>query len=281
MPMQFACTGLIGLIVARMSHAVFRIPRLWAVAIGCLLVSGPFFRYIEGNFFLSTLMSLPVLLHLLWIAAAARPGRRLLEPSAVVRLGAHYVLLLFMYPSFLFAGLALQAVVLGLVALASIQSESAGRAAWVTHLEQAGRSAAAAAVACGVLIAIVPDHFEWSLRSARYLTRPGVAGWAMDLISPLAVFGGPGTSAASRSAIRRAWGIGAYFSPSADRPVFLAASPGDERCGTDLRRVRRGSHPGVLRLLPGARPDLPAVEVRVVLHAADDLRGVCRRPPPA
>jgi len=64
-------------------------------------------------------------------------------------------------------------------------------------------------------------------------------------------------------------------------PVFLAVSPGDERGGADLRRVRRGNHPGVLLLLPGARPDLPAVEVRVVFHAADNLHGVRRRPPPA
>ena len=210
MPLQFACTGLIGLFVARLSHAVFRVPRVWAVAIGCVLVSGPFFRYVEGNFFLSTLMSLPVLLHLLWLTASGRPGRRLLDLSLVIRFGAHYVLLLFMYPSFLVAGLALQVVILGLVAVASIQSDPAGMAGWAAHLKQAGRSAAAAAVACGALVAMVPGHFEWSIDMARYLSRPGVAGWPLDLISPLALFGVPGhfdlISVGDPS--RRPWAIG-------------------------------------------------------------------------
>jgi hypothetical protein len=211
MPLQFACTGLIGLFVARLSHAVFRIPRVWAVAIGCVLVSGPFFRYVEGNYFLSTLMSLPVLLHLLWSTASGRPGRRLLDLSLVVRFGAHYVLLLFMYPSFLVAGLALQVVILGLVAVASIQSDPDGMARWAAHLKQAGRSAAASAVACGALVAMVPGHFGWSIEMARYLSRPGVAGWPRDLISPLALFGVPGhfDLISVGDPARRPWAIGA------------------------------------------------------------------------
>ena len=128
MPMQFVCTGLIGLTVARISHAVFPIPRVWAITIACILVSGPFFRYIAGSYYLSTLLSLPVLLHLLWTTAGERSGRRLLDFSLALRFGAHYVLLLFLYPVFLFAGVALQIVVVGLVAMASIQSEASGKA---------------------------------------------------------------------------------------------------------------------------------------------------------
>jgi hypothetical protein len=192
MPLQFTCAGLIGLIAARMSHAVFRIPRVWAVATGCILVSGPFFRYVEGNYFLSTLMSLPILLHLLWMTASERPGRRLLDLSLVIRFWAHYVVLLFMYPPIFFPGLALQAVILGLVAVASIQSEPTARAGWGEHVRDAVRSAAAAAVACGGLVAADPVHFAQSIDRVRYLSLPGVAGWSLDLISPLALFGVPG-----------------------------------------------------------------------------------------
>ena len=75
----FVCTGLIGLVVARTSHAVFRIPRVRAITIACILVSGPFFRYVAGDYFLSTLMSLPVLATASVLLAAfppvvARPG---------------------------------------------------------------------------------------------------------------------------------------------------------------------------------------------------------------
>lgn len=194
MPLQFAFSGLVGLTVARVSHAVFQIPRVWAVATSCVLVSGPFFRYVEGNFFLSTLMSLPVLLHLLWLTVAMRPGRRLLDLQLVMRCWSHYVLLLFMYPSLLVAGLVLQFVVLGLVAAASIQSDTNGVAGWTAHMKEAGRSAAAQVVAFVALVAMVPGHFQWSIEMVRDFTRPGVAGWPLDLISPMALFGVPGRS---------------------------------------------------------------------------------------
>ena len=210
MPMQFVCTGLIGLVVARMSHAVFPIPRVWAIMIACILVSGPFFRYVAGNYFLSTLMSLPVLLHLLWTTAGERSGRRLLDFSLALRFGAHYVLLLFLYPAFLFAGVALQAVVLGLGAIASIQSEASGKAGWGVHLKQAGGTAAAVVVACGALIGMAPGHVAWALDMAGYLSRAGVAGWPLDFISPLAIFGIPGhfDHTAITNPTHRPWAVG-------------------------------------------------------------------------
>jgi hypothetical protein len=192
MPAQFVCTALIGLVVARISREVFPIPCRWAVAIACILVSGPFFRYVAGNYFLSTLMSLPVLLHLLWTTVAGSSGRGLLDPWLALRFWAHYVLLLFLYPAFLFAGVAFQIVVLGLVAIASIQSDVSGKAGWGAHLKQAGGTAAAIVIAGVALIGLVPGHVAWALDMARYLSQAGVAGWPLDFISPLAIFGVPG-----------------------------------------------------------------------------------------
>jgi len=211
MPLQFACAGLIGLTVARMSHAAFRVPRVWAVAVGCVLVSGPFFRYVEGNYFLSTLMALPVLLHLLWITAGERPGRRLVDPPLVIHFWAHHVLLVFLYPPFLVAGLVLQAIILSLVAVASIQSEPAGRAGWGAHVKRFGRSAAAVAMALIGLVAVDPGHFAASMNWVRYLALPGVAGWPLDLVSPRALFGVPGhfDLITVRDKAHRPWAIAA------------------------------------------------------------------------
>lgn len=191
MPMQFLCTAAVGLLAARLARTVFGVPVTAAVAIGCVLVSGPFFRYIAGNYFLSTLMSLPVLLHLVWLTSGEERDGRVIEPWLALAFAAHYTLLLLLYPVFLFAGLGLQAAVVGLRAAAAWTGPRANWT-WRDLLRQAGRTAVASATAAAAVVAMFPSHLEWSYKMARYLSKAGVAGWPLDFISPLGLFGMPG-----------------------------------------------------------------------------------------
>jgi len=192
MPMQFACTGLLGLAAARIGHDVFRIPRTWAIAFGSILVSAPFFRYVAGSYFLSTLLSLPILLHLMWVTIRESGQRRIADLLwLALRIGAHYVLLLFLYPVLLFAAIALQFVIVALTAIARGQSRDQDTVARATVLGQAGRTIAAMALAFVGLLAVARDHVGWALNMAHYLSQ-AAAGWRLGFISPLAILGFPG-----------------------------------------------------------------------------------------
>ena len=142
MPAQFALTALIGVFAARISRSVFTVSRASALAIACIVVSGPFFRYVAGHYFLSTLMSTPILLYLLWTTVTCR-SRGFLDAGLAIRFGSAYVLLLFIYPFLFFAGVAAQMAAIVLTLIAEFQS--------------------------------------------------GGGGWPLDIISPLALLGLPGT----------------------------------------------------------------------------------------
>jgi hypothetical protein len=128
MPAQFALTALIGVFAARISGSVFRLSPTSSLAIACILVSGPFFRYVVGAYFLSTLMATPILLYLLWTTVEYR-AQRVLDAGLAIRFGSAYVLLLLMYPFLLFAAVAAQVAAIALTLVAEFQSGEVGRAA--------------------------------------------------------------------------------------------------------------------------------------------------------
>ena len=111
MPIQFALIALTGTMVAAISRSLFDLSRRAAFAVACIFVTGAFFRYVAANYFLSTLMAMPLLLYLLWTTVAERADR-MVDASLAVRFGAVYVLLLFIYPFLLFAGIGLQTAAL-------------------------------------------------------------------------------------------------------------------------------------------------------------------------
>ena len=190
MPAAFALSALIGLMAARISRSVFGLSRGAALAIGCALVCGPFFRYIAGAYFLSTLMATPVVLYLLWTTVSYRPSR-FVDAGAILRFGSTQILLLFIYPFLLLAGLLAQAAAMGGMLLAGCQSDGSGR----SHAAvSAGRTACAALIPLALLGVGLWPRFVWSLDMIRSLSRVGVAGWPLDLISPLAMLGWPGTN---------------------------------------------------------------------------------------
>ena len=191
MPAQLAATALVGVLVARISHGVFRMSVASAMVVGGIFISGPFFRYMATAYFLSTLMSLPILLYLLWTTVVFRPQRWLDAPLAV-RFGSAYVLLLFIYPFLFFVALAAQMAAVALTFGADLQPGEAIRSSWRDAGRNTGRTLCAILAPLGMLALVLRQRLEWALDMVLSLSQPGVAGWPLDIISPLAVLGLPG-----------------------------------------------------------------------------------------
>ena len=212
MPVQFAVTALIGVLVARVSHAVFGMSVAAALVIGGVLISGPFFRYVSAGYFLSTLMSTPILLYLLWTTVAYRPQHWLDAPLAI-RFGSAYVLLLIIYPFLFFVGLAAQMGAVVLMFGADLQPGEGIWSSWRDAGRKTGRTMCAILAPLGVLVLVFRQRLEWALDMVLSLSQPGVAGWPLDVISPLALLGLPGTLADGgqvESPAERAWAIGIF-----------------------------------------------------------------------
>ncbi len=190
MPAQFALIALTGVFAARISRSVFTVSRGAALAIACILVSGPFLRYIAFCYFLSTLMSTPIVLYLLWTTVSHR-SQRVLDAGLAIRFGSAYVLLLFLYPFLLAVGLAAQLAAVVLTLVAEVQSGDARGPAWRGAGQNAGRTMFAILLPLAVLAVGLRERVTWSANLLRPFSQPGVAGWPLDLISPSALLGLP------------------------------------------------------------------------------------------
>ncbi|MEO5740231.1 MAG: hypothetical protein ABIS29_06525 [Vicinamibacterales bacterium] len=188
MPAQFALTALIATLSARIAHSIFGIHRGAAVAIGAMVISAPFFRYIVGAYYLSTFITAPVFLYLLWTTLSLRPVQFFNLP-VFIRFSSAYLLLLFTYPFLLFTGLAAQ---IGAILLMWVSELQAERSRWREVSRAAAASLIAIAASFGVVAVVFSDRLKWSLDMVTGLSQVGVAGWPLELISPLAVFGFPG-----------------------------------------------------------------------------------------
>ena len=192
MPAAFAATALTGVFAARISRSVFGLSRGAGIAIAGILISGPFFRYIASNYFLSTLMAMPILLYLVWTTVSCRPSR-FVDTGVAIRFGSAYVLLLFVYPFLFFVGVGAQAVTVVLMLVAERQAGDEAMSAWREAARNAVRRFGTMAAPLALIGLGLFKRVTWSINEVRSLARIGVAGWPLDLISPLAMLGLPGT----------------------------------------------------------------------------------------
>ena len=192
MPAAFAVTALTGIFAARISRSIFGAARGAAIAIGAILISGPFFRYIAGAYFLSTLMAMPVLLYLVWMTIVSRPSR-FIDGGAAIRFASAYVLLLFIYPFLFVVGIGAQSAAMVLTMVAEGQTGESGGRAWREACWNGTRRFATAVTPLALLALGLFKHLAWSIDEVRSLAPIGVAGWPLSLISPMAVLGLPGT----------------------------------------------------------------------------------------
>jgi hypothetical protein len=192
MPALFGAAALVALLAARMAKAAFGASAAWSVAIGAILICGPFFRYLLGCYFLSTMMALPVFLHLVWLTALDRSDRRLIDPRLWLRFTPHYALLFLLYPVLFSSVVVAQLAVVALNAFAEWQSAPSGRAYAAREVRIAVRVLAGMAVGLGLVAGAMRDHVFWTWRMAQGLSVKNAAGWPMGVISPQALFGLPG-----------------------------------------------------------------------------------------
>jgi hypothetical protein len=171
MPALFGLCALIALVSARISRSVFHLSFPWALAIGATLISGPFFRYIAGNYFLSSLIALPIFVHLLWVTIASKESGG--AAALALQCLAHYVVLLLTYPVLLVIAVAVQCGI-----------------CLVAHsLTKVG----VVAVAVLGMAALAPQAAVNGFRNVVHLSQSGVSRWPLEFISPLALIGAPGS----------------------------------------------------------------------------------------
>jgi hypothetical protein len=189
MPLQFSLSAAIALLAARISRSVFRVSWFWALALGAAVISGPFFRYIAGHYFLSTLLTVPILLNLLWITIKSVEGRRRVDVPLGLCFATHYVLLLLTYPILLAIGLAVQAGIAAAAAAASGWRQHSN--AWRDTGMLLTRAAAVIGLGLAGTVAVAPQHVFTAAQGVFRLSQVGVAGWPLRLIAPAALFGFP------------------------------------------------------------------------------------------
>jgi hypothetical protein len=192
MPAAFAFAAWLAVLVSRISRDIFRLSWGAALIVGALAISTPFYRFIVGEYFLSSVMALPVFLFLMWRTVRHVPARPLDRAVAIEYL-AGYVLLLMLYPLLLLVGVAVQLVALGLMAVADGTRGVPGdvRRSVVANLR--GR-AVTVLVPLVLLVTALFGRVVWSIQEVGFLSRQGIAGWAMVMISPWALLGWPGTA---------------------------------------------------------------------------------------
>ena len=186
MPAILAPAALAGVVAAYVSRRIFGLTRgAWLV--GVITVTGPFFRFLQGHYYLSTMLALPVLVHLMLLTIG--PSARRLSDGLrlAVAFLAHYALLLFVYPYLLLIGLGFQAAAILFIAVSSWQEGERP----VELLRRTGLTLAAVVLAAGVLSVAVPKHVIWVSAMLRLLSQTGLWGWALDVISPFAMLGVP------------------------------------------------------------------------------------------
>jgi hypothetical protein len=180
MPVLFAGAALSAVAAASIARRAFGLSTGPAVLVGVAVLSGAFFRFVQGHFFLSSLLGLPVLLSLLDTTAEAACG----EPPPFARAAfvffVHDAVLLFIYPALLPVALFLQGAALLFSALAPPRG-----------VAKPARTAAAAAAALAALGLLAAPHLVWIATMLRTISRTGVYGWALDIISPLVLVGFP------------------------------------------------------------------------------------------
>jgi hypothetical protein len=182
MPALFGLSAALALMAARVSRAIFGVSWLTSVAIGATLISGPFFRYIAGNSFLSSLVALPIFVRVLWVttSSAARNASESRGPLWAALVPC-YALLLLTYPVLLIIALVVQ---VGIFAVGHLSDP--------VQIRRGIRHVSGLVIALAATVVIVPQPALYAVRNVLFLSQSGVAGWPLEFISPLALIGVPG-----------------------------------------------------------------------------------------
>ena len=199
MPTMFGAVGLVGCAIVLLVKLAFNLPKAVCVALALILISGPFFRYNVGHYFLAQIQGIAVVL--LMLAETARLLRTRFTgqlSTTFIRFLPFQVVLCFTYPVLSVIGLALQS---GLVLFSRLLNSNSLSSAGFVDAAKIAMSWTIGLV-CALAAAWLSDpwHGFLNLRNLAMLTNVGVHGWPLDLISPLAILGLPPIQISNRIA---------------------------------------------------------------------------------
>lgn len=192
MPTIFGFLALIGCIITTLAQRAFLLSSGLAVGVAAVLISGPFLRYIIGNYFLSTLVGVLFVLLVL-----SRTVDELLTKTKtqffnlVLGFVPYYFLIFYSYPPLLIIGIVLQIGFIFIYAHLLYILQPVGRVLYIECVLTIFSWIVMALSSILIIGLIDPDHFRSVTNLLSHLSTKGTGGWALDFISPFAVIGAP------------------------------------------------------------------------------------------
>jgi hypothetical protein len=192
MPAIFAMAALTGCAITWIIWRNFRISRSLAAAIGLLFASGPFLRYIVGNYFLSTIIAeLFVILLLGKTAELLLKNGKTRWCNMIFSFAPYHLLLFFTYPPLYIIGIGLQ-VGFVLLSLFLFRADKQNvRDSFLSKIRDASKLFAAILAAAAFPMILDPQHAHEILTLLFFISSNHGIGWALDFIAPAAIFGLP------------------------------------------------------------------------------------------
>lgn len=192
MPAIFAITALTGCAITWIISRNFRISRSLATAIGLVFASGPFLRYIVGNYFLSTIIA-----ELFALLLLGKTADLLLKKDqsnwwrVVCGFAPYHLLIFFTYPPLYIIGIGLQVGFVLLFLFLFDSNEQNILDSLLVKIRNAGKWIAAIVASSAVPMVVDPQHAYQILTLLFFISNNHGIGWALDFIAPAAIFGLP------------------------------------------------------------------------------------------
>lgn len=185
MPVIYTCMALIGLMIVRYCRTVFQLPYLLSIAIAAVVLSGRFYVYIGGQYFLSTLMSAIPLLALLTNTVLFDFTDISYDnvKSFLMKMLPYYVLMFFTYTAIFCSALFVQLALIGLILLFSVH-----------FLEVIKKGLVWGGILCALFILVLglePFHAKEMMGLFFEYIRVTGNGWPLHWISPFVMLGFP------------------------------------------------------------------------------------------
>jgi hypothetical protein len=186
MPMLFMCMACIGMMIYHYCKALFELSQPIAISIAAVIIFGGFYHYIEGNYFLSTLIVTSPLIYLMTKTVELDyTNSSHFKPLFYITLPS-LMLIFFFYPVILFCSFIIQLGLIGLKVLFSYKDFS------IKILSKNFFKSAAILFLCLAIVAVsnLANFISFLSTLLDFANMKG-GGWGLPLLSPFAILGVP------------------------------------------------------------------------------------------
>jgi hypothetical protein len=192
MPTVFGTTAVLGCAAAKLVRSAFNLPKLVACGIVVTFICGPFFRYIVGNYFLSSLIGMVfVILLLAYTVSDVASNTKHNWTQSVAFCLPLYVIIFYCYPPLFAIAVGVQLGFIAVHTLLFCMQREGARFDYV-ELWRVGRHWVKTTIFCIVILALIDvPHFLSMWQFLAQISNNHSIGWPLDLISPAAIFGFP------------------------------------------------------------------------------------------